>query len=231
MNWFGGEPLMCMDAIGRISERLLWRLNGSDTRYLGGLTTNGVLLTPEVVRRLCAWNVQVCQLTVDVPSTNKRDTRGRPVLDRQLDGAAAAAGHLKVKLRINVGQDTEAAFDALYDSLVARGLHRTLDGVQLAAVLSAECDAEGCAGPHVEERASAAAMTRERAKMRSLGLPVRAPVPTSSEPCGATCVDQMLIDPRGFVYKCLNDLGIPDRAVRVRRRPAVPSGPRTCFHG
>jgi uncharacterized protein len=224
VNWFGGEPLTRMDIIGRISERLLRTLKGSNVRYLGGLTTNGVMLTPEVVRRLCAWKVQECQLTVDVPSTNKLDARGRPVLNRQLDRAAEAAEHLRIKLRINVGQDSEAAFDALYAALVTRGLHKTLDRVHMTRVLSTECDGEACASSLLEKRASAAMFRRERAKMRALGLPLRAPVPTSSEPCGATCVDQILIDPRGFLYKCMSDLGMPERAYAsvVDHRPVRP---------
>jgi uncharacterized protein len=212
VNWFGGEPLMRMDIIGLISERLLRSLRRSKIGYLGQLTTNGVLLTRDVVRRLCAWKVSECQLTVDVPSTNKRDARGRPVLDLQLDHAAEAAEQLKIKLRVNVGKDSEAEFDALYAALTARGLHKTLDRVHMTLVLSTECGGEACGGSFLERRASPAMFRREHAKMRSLGIPFRAPVPTSSKPCGATCIDQMLIDPQGFLYKCPNDLGMPERA-------------------
>jgi uncharacterized protein len=212
VNWFGGEPLIRMDVIGRISEHLLRRLEKSQIPYLGQLTTNGVLLTREVVRKLRAWKVEECQLTVDVPGRNKLDARGRPVLDRQLDRTAEAAERLRIKLRINVSQDDEAEFDALYAALVARGLQKTLDRVHMTLVLPTECGGETRAGSTLERHASPAMFRRERAKMRSLGLPLRPPVPTSSKPCGATCVDQLLIDPQGLLYKCPNDLGMPERA-------------------
>jgi uncharacterized protein len=212
VNWFGGEPLMRLDIIAQISERLLRALDGSDVRYVAQITTNGVLLTRKVVRELCAWKVQQCQLSVDVPGTNKLDARGRPVLTRQLDRAAEAAAHLKIKLRVNIAGDSEAEFDALYEGLRARGLHETLDRIHLALVLPTECGGDDCARLSLDKSGAYHVFRRERAKLRSMGFPLSEPVPTGSKPCGATCVDQVVIDPQGFLYKCLNDLGSIDRA-------------------
>ena len=224
VNWFGGEPLLRMDTIGLISERLLRALGGSDVRYSAEITTNGVLLTRQVVRELCGWNVRQCQLTVDVPGSKKLDARGRPVLNRQLDRAAEAAADLRIKLRVNISGDNEADFDGLYAALRARGLHKALDRIHLALVLPTECGGDDCARLSLDDPGSYQVFKREREKLRSMGFPLSEPVPTGSKPCGATCVDQHLIDPQGFLYKCLNDLGIVDRAYAsvIPGRPVQP---------
>jgi uncharacterized protein len=149
---------------------------------------------------------------VDVPGATKVDSRGREVLERQLDNAALAAEILDVNLRVNVVADVEAEFDRLYERILARDLQRTLDHMYFSLVLPVECGRAGCSVPTLAKRPFFRVVRRERAKAMGLGMPLEDLLPGSGRPCGATCTAFVLIGPDGSLYKCPNDLGIVDRA-------------------
>ena len=65
VSFFGGEPLLEYDAVCRFSERLVELAERKDVTYIGGMTTNGYLLTPERLKRLVELKVTEYQITVD----------------------------------------------------------------------------------------------------------------------------------------------------------------------
>jgi uncharacterized protein len=213
VNWFGGEPLLRMGTIERISESLIDRLDLDRITYRAQITTNGILLDATAVRRLTELLVRECQITVDVPKTNKLDARGRPAMERQLDNIAEASEVMDVKLRVNVGRDIEEEFDSLYAALRSRNLQATLNTLNILPVLPVECGGVDCQQPlAVNQPDEVAFLRRERDKAKAMGFPVSEPFPSAVKPCGATCITQSLIDPQGFIYKCPSDLGIQDRS-------------------
>lgn len=62
IQWFGGEPLLEPDIIDVISKKLI----DSRVTFAAKITTNGYLLTPEIIQKAKnEWNVQVIQITID----------------------------------------------------------------------------------------------------------------------------------------------------------------------
>jgi uncharacterized protein len=213
INWFGGEPLLCLSTIERISDSLIKRINFSRIAYRAQITTNGVLLDEISARRLSELYVQECQITVDVPQTNKLNSKGKPVLQKQLDNISLIAEFMDVKLRINVGMDLEEEFDSMYHDLLSRNLQDKLNRVHITPVLPVECNSTSCNRPiSLKQPETMAFLRRERNKAKELGFPVSEPFPSAVKPCGATCVTQTLIDPQGFLYKCPSDLGMQERS-------------------
>lgn len=52
VSWFGGEPLMALDTITSLSERMIRICHGQKIPYGASVTTNGFFLTEDVVRKL-----------------------------------------------------------------------------------------------------------------------------------------------------------------------------------
>lgn len=63
--WFGGEPLMALDAVEYLSENLIKICKAAKRTYVSGMTTNGYALTPEVFDRLYKLKILSYQITLD----------------------------------------------------------------------------------------------------------------------------------------------------------------------
>lgn len=62
ITWFGGEPLLKVDLIERISEQL----HHYGVKYQSGIITNGSLLTKEmIVQKFPQWNISWIQISID----------------------------------------------------------------------------------------------------------------------------------------------------------------------
>jgi uncharacterized protein len=67
LEFFGGEPLVAWDVVERLARGLLDICRANGTEMLGGMTTNGVLLTRSRLDRLAACDVRAFQVTLDGP--------------------------------------------------------------------------------------------------------------------------------------------------------------------
>ena len=65
IDWFGGEPLIGIDAIEYISEKVIDICRKAKKPYTGSITTNGYLLTKENVEKLIKSRVTNYTITVD----------------------------------------------------------------------------------------------------------------------------------------------------------------------
>ena len=65
ISWFGGEPLLKMDAIEYISNAVMDICRRAKKPYYSSVTTNGYLLTPENVDKLIKLRVYNYAVTVD----------------------------------------------------------------------------------------------------------------------------------------------------------------------
>lgn len=65
VEWFGGEPLLCMDIIEYLSKKFIEICNKNHIRYFAVTSTNGYLLNAQNLKKLKNLHVYVYQITVD----------------------------------------------------------------------------------------------------------------------------------------------------------------------
>lgn len=65
VEWFGGEPLLALDCIRRLSLEFQRICRFNKRKYDASMTTNGYLLTKEVFEELLEYNVKQYQITID----------------------------------------------------------------------------------------------------------------------------------------------------------------------
>jgi uncharacterized protein len=216
ISWYGGEPRLGLRTIRRISSLLIPAFDKAGVNYSASFVTNGVLLDRKAWDVLRRCRVRSVQITVDVPKSEKRDRQGNDTLERALDGAKIVAcgdSGVEVTLRVNISRDVEAQFDALWRSLLRRGLEKQLHSLILARVTRPECGPPSRRYVPTKPEDFVRILARERVKARALGFPVET---LSLRPPGTTCTSSrvwgMVIDPDGLVYKCPMDMGLTDRA-------------------
>lgn len=65
ISWFGGEPLLEMGVIEKISESVMRLCKKAKKTYTASITTNGYLLSPINIEKLIKYNVSTYTITLD----------------------------------------------------------------------------------------------------------------------------------------------------------------------
>ena len=86
VTWFGGEPLLAPGVIASLSKRLMALVEERGGGYDAGITTNGYLLTQDVVDMLERYKVSSMQVTIDglgpTHDATRRLAGGGPTFER-----------------------------------------------------------------------------------------------------------------------------------------------------
>lgn len=85
IDWFGGEPLLGMDIIERISKEVIRICKEQKKPYTAMVTTNGYNLNPENVKRLMSCHVTHLAVTIDgtqeIHDRQRVLVNGKPTFD------------------------------------------------------------------------------------------------------------------------------------------------------
>lgn len=214
LTWYGGEPVLALGQIERLSGKLLPALDAMGILAGAAILTNGTRLTSDVAERLVACRVHGAQVSVDVPSRTRDDAAGRDTLGAALDGVAAAidAG-MTVALRINVLTADGEAFDRLYDELDRRDLPGRLRSADFHLVRAPESPfSQASEYPVLSLAGFEAATLRERRKALARGVPVKSLNFSRHALCQAVRDNGVIVGPSGRLYKCMEEVGLDDRS-------------------
>jgi len=161
VEWYGGEPLLAMDVVRSLSERLQRASAEAGSRYAASLVTNGTLLSPETVAALKDSGIASFHITLDGPA-EVHDSRRRPGGRPQAPGADA-------------GADGEAPAGASFDDLV-RNIEAAAQAGQVNVRLNVGRSNRDAVGAFLE-------FARER-KWSEMGIEIYpAPIFGTASPC------------------------------------------------
>lgn len=124
LDWYGGEPLLCMKQIDQIISVLKEKKILLD-RWSSSITTNGTLLSRDVVNHLVQdWHLKTAHITIDGTEEehNKRKhvalNPGESAFQKTYDGVyeLLSAG-VYVNLRIHLDRDNKGSFAEMLQEL------------------------------------------------------------------------------------------------------------------
>jgi len=224
VTWFGGEALLEIPVIERLTERFL----ALPSDYNASIITNGSLLSAKVSKRLLELHVTWAQITLDGPREvhdSRRPMAGnQPSFDTILGNIAEADPRLAVSIRINVDQRNVDVVPKLFDQLDSAGLLGRVSVyfasvtpyTKVCADVTDHC-MTGQSWAQVESPLQLLALNRGYGEP---GLP-RA----RRNVCLADRASAMVIVPSGLIFKCWNDVTEPSQAIfdlsRDKRTPAM----------
>jgi uncharacterized protein len=124
VQWFGGEPLYGWAAIADLGPFFKEIAEKYEIPYGSAMTTNGYLLTPDVVDHLLEWKINGFQITLD--GVAEDHDCSRPTRDGQgsfgtifenITAMARRSDDFRVSLRVNFDQKNHTRFGEFVDLL------------------------------------------------------------------------------------------------------------------
>lgn len=125
VNWFGGEPLMNVDAIINLSSKIKDICKSVGKVYKSSITTNGYLLSEKVVNKLVNVGVTIFFVTLDgLPEyhdklrvlTNGEGTYNK-IYQNLLNIKKIHSAKIKVNIRTNFTRDMMGNYQKIYRNL------------------------------------------------------------------------------------------------------------------
>lgn len=218
--WFGGEPLLELRRIRKLWAKFVSLAAEMNVILDGSMITNGYyldLLTPPIASELALTSVQV---TLDGPrevhDCRRPLVNGDPTFDRIISNLLVVGRHLpSITVRINVDHANYEEIPRLLRQLRDIGVFDhcrfslcPIDERTGACTLACRTA--------FDSHSWAKVLNDIESEVLRLGIFDRMeeqyamPWPLS---CSAQIDGAFVVDPNGLLYKCLNDVAFPDRAV------------------
>jgi uncharacterized protein len=219
LSFYGGEPLMSLDLITSISERLKRAAAAQGVEYSFTLVTNGTLLTAQTVTELLPLGLKGAKVTLDGPRENHDRFRpfvsGKGSFDLIVGNVKEVCDRIKVQIGGNYTRENYLEFPRLLDFLLQERL--TPERVALVKFDPVTKSGgehplpefnEGCASTDEPWLMEASLYLREEILKRGFHTPRMAPAP-----CMIESLDTLVVNYDGAIYKCPAFLGWSEMAV------------------
>lgn len=126
LDWFGGEPLLCFENIMKpLSIEVMKMCKAKNIVFESGITTNGYLISEEIVPFLKAFNMQSFQITLDGNKETHNKTRVAKGKNDSYDKIVANICLLAEKLhpknltlRVNFTKESFADIEKIIESFL-----------------------------------------------------------------------------------------------------------------
>jgi len=214
ITWYGGEPLLAFDRIQSFDKKL----KAMGTPYQAHLITNGYLLTEGVIEKLNDLQIKSIQITLDgsQPTHDSRrylkgGQRGTfQTILSNLDHLMASDYQGTVLIRVNVDSRNEDEFMEVYRLIQRRYPEQSDQTIYVYPGF-----VQGDEHPDVSCFFDSGEKARFVAKMaRQYGVDVLSLFPKrAAGGCTLTSRNAYVVGPEGELYKCWNDVGIPEAVV------------------
>lgn len=220
VDFYGGEPLLNVQAIERISASLQNYAAEHGIAFHATATTNGALLSEGLVDQLVGCGVRGVRVTLDgdreAHNRNRPFKGGRGSFDTIMANLMAVADKIQVRINTNVNWENIDSIPRLLDYLEERDLIGKIDMISFGRITgrvgdttSAPTKGSDCV-PFFEE-GLAERMLDLRREAYKRGLTVKAALRPMV--CFAKMSSSAVIDPLGRIYKCPALVGYEDFVV------------------
>ena len=214
ITWTGGDPSLALDVVCELSEHFISVCDHRQAQYAAMMITNGYLLDARMVQRVRECRIGTLQITIDGNRAAHNSSRslagGKPTYDRIMDNLAAASENIGIVVRMNIDRRNVDGIEDVFSDMRARGVAQHVK-VFFACV---EATNEHCSS-YATNCFSMQEFARVEPKLaklaRDYGLRVGSDVPRlRHEFCGANSTNYFVIDSKGQLLRCYNDLGTGD---------------------
>lgn len=216
VQWFGGEPLLALEDIRRLSRRFMALMESAGKGYSGEIITNGFLLTEEVAAELSGLGVLEAQVTLEgmrrMHDRVRKQAGGGGSFDQMVANIEAASRHLEVTLRIHVAPYSLDSVRELLPYLAGLGMQQRLKKVYFSPLFNyrtAAIKGQFALEPRkfMGSAEFAAVQTELLALAIKLGFAVSDLLDVSYGLCTGVKTAGAVVSPDGSLSKCYLDVG------------------------
>lgn len=224
VSWFGGEPLLARGIMDRMARRIMEVCEKHGVVYHSDMTSNGYLLNQKTIDWLKEIKVEKIQITIDGDRETHDQRRklksGGPTFDVILENIKQAAGHFTIPIRVNIDKRNAAKAKNLFPLLAEAGLQDKVYvyyGV-VVGLTNACKDYESSCLDQEELTRTMLQLYQDVVEGQYDFVPFPYPF-TNVGGCGAMRPDFFVIDPDGYMHKCLNPVGNQKEAIGHITKP------------
>ena len=210
VDWFGGEPMLCWDVIKELSRKLIQFAAENDVTYTAGMISNGTIVNADIVREMREAKITDIQITID----GERETHDSRRMFRNDRGTFdVIVNNLKyfidsgvtVSVRVNIDRRNMGALEAVKETVRA---------------VNPQCHVypamvENFTDMGEEDLQAMMGSGEFSVKVKANYLlkdAVDGKLPPRVISCQAQKLNSFGIDEAGYLYKCWNELGMPELA-------------------
>jgi uncharacterized protein len=208
IDFYGGEPLLSVDLIRSISQRLRQSCEEKGLPFEFSLVTNGTLLTRPIALELAGLGMKSVKVTLDGPreihDLSRPFVSGRGSFDIIVSNILEIMDITEVQIGGNFTRENYREFPRLLDHLLAIGITpERLDAVQFNQVTGRVGDgsipdySSACNCTDEEWLCEATVYLRE--EVLSRGFPTPKPGPAG---CMVEFANDLVVNVDGAIYKC-----------------------------
>jgi uncharacterized protein len=211
VSWFGGEPLLGIDIIERLTNAFVEECKKHDVRWRQGeIVTNGFLLTPTMVNRLKDLSISGVQVTIDgieaVHDKRRHLKNGNGTFKKILENVKAASETLRIVVRINIDRDNVDEIDSFLDLWNKEGLRQKIpfyfgqvqSNTEACADISSQC---------FSSREYSDLLVKLSKKAQEKGFSIaKYPSLHKMGYCMADNLNGYVIAPSGLIFKCWEEI-------------------------
>lgn len=216
--WYGGEPLLELETIENLSQKIINICNEKNIQFSSGIVTNGYNLNRDIAMKLKSLNVTFMQVTLDGPE-DIHDKR-RPLIGGQgtfkkiLKNLTECVDILDmISIRVNIDKENIESLTSLVEEVTAYGLKDKI-GMYLGNVVSTnDCySSDTCA---TSKLFSQSVFNFEKLLInKGFKKDMLSKYPTRKGTfCCTDSKNSYVIDYNGFLYKCWSDIGIKEYSI------------------
>lgn len=125
ISWFGGEPLLGIKTIERLSTKLIDLTKSKNIFYTSSITTNGYLLNERVFNKLLNLKVSSFQITVNghesIHNIQRKHISGSGTYDRIIDNiknTRKSNADFEMTIRVNVSNENYLTMDLFFEDMI-----------------------------------------------------------------------------------------------------------------
>ncbi len=127
VTWYGGEPLLSVSSIQKLSEKIIEICDQNDVNYSASVVTNGYFLTKKTWEILRQGRVTHIQITVDgdrdIHDQRRCTENHEPTYDCILNNIQKLKKDIApISMRINIDKSNMGSIESLLDDICQRGL-------------------------------------------------------------------------------------------------------------
>lgn len=217
VHYFGGEPLLNLPRLYSLHTQLQRLSQETGLKYKSHITTNGSMLTPQVMRD---FEVTGLQLTFDGDAAWHNQYKVSSDFDydqllERVEQVLSLMPKTQLRIRMNFSKENAESFDAVFDDLFALP-HFDMKRVDFSLQPLRRCNPT-MPFTALEPEEFADHWTRYRRKLEKMGVEFAMP-PALSQPCPFSTGRALVLKPGFQICSCLSDYqeglsleGLPER--------------------
>lgn len=213
--WYGGEPLLCKDIIFSLSERIINICDKNKVTYEAFIITNGYLIDDMIIDNFKKYKITSAQITIDGPDyihNNRRILKSgkKDNFERVLTSVKKLKENgIEVYIRVNLDKNNAKHISELLQTLKNEKMEDISLYFGQIAMLTEICKsfAHSC----YTTKDFSEMLIKLQKKLIMYGF--KSGIDSIYYPsikgnyCCADHVNSFIVDPEGYIYKCMSDIG------------------------